>query len=255
MMESACLRHTEIPHTSALFSDFQYHFDRVARFYSHNPHDGHCYAEAAKQIQYPEERRAALVASLRQTNGESASLDLLARPGTVAVVTGQQVGLFSGPAYTIYKALTAVRLASQLTERGIPAVPMFWLATEDHDVAEVNHTFVFGPDHRPIQLGGDANGAPERPVGSIPIAAPPVDRLREILSGFPHGEEVAAIVQAAYPPGVTFGQGFRALLERLLAGRGLLFVDPLDESVRRLAAPLLRKAVQHDERLHAKLIL
>ena len=254
MMESACLRHTEIPHTSALFSDFQYHFDRVARFYGHNPHDGHCYAEAAKQIQYPEERRAALVASLRQTNGESASLDLLARPGTVAVVTGQQVGLFSGPAYTIYKALTAVRLASQLTERGIPAVPMFWLATEDHDVAEVNHTFVFGLDHRPIQLGGDANGAPERPVGSIPITAPPVDRLREILSGFPHGEEVAAMVQAAYPPGVTFGQGFRALLERLLAGRGLLFVDPLDESVRRLAAPLLRKAVQHDEGLHAKLI-
>ena len=125
----------------------------------------HCYAEAAKQIQYPDERRAALVASLRQTNGESASLDLLARPGTVAVVTGQQVGLFSGPAYTIYKALTAVRLASQLTERGIPAVPMFWLATEDHDVAEVNHTFVFGPDHRPIQLSGDANGAPERPGG------------------------------------------------------------------------------------------
>ena len=81
-----------------------------------------------------------------------------------------------------------------------------------------------------------------------------MDRLREILSGFPYGEEVAEMVRAAYPSGVTFGQGFRALLERLLAGRGLLFVDPLDESVRRLAAPLLRKAVQHDEGLHAKLI-
>jgi bacillithiol synthase len=254
MKESACLRHTEIPHNSALFSDFQYHFDKVARFYAHNPHDSRSYAAAAKQITYPEDRRSALVAALRASSGESASLDLLARPGTMAVVTGQQVGLFSGPAYTIYKALTAVRLAAQLSEQGIPAVPMFWLATEDHDVAEVNHAFVFGTDHRPIQIAVDADGAPERPVGSIPIAAPPVGRLREALAGFPHGEEIAEMVRAAYPAGVTFGRGFRALLERLLAGRGLLFVDPLDESVRRLAAPLLQEAVRLDESLHAKLI-
>ncbi|MGD0132378.1 MAG: bacillithiol biosynthesis cysteine-adding enzyme BshC [Bryobacteraceae bacterium] len=254
MMESACLRHTEIPHTSALFSDFQYHFDRVARFYSHNPHDARSYAAAAKQLAYPDDHRAALVAALRSSNGESASLDLLARPGTVAVVTGQQVGLFSGPAYTIYKALTAVRLASRLSEQGIPAVPMFWLATEDHDVAEVNHTFVFGPDHRPIQLSVNASGKAERPVGGIPIAGPPVDGLREILAGFPYGEEVAEMIRVAYPAGVTFGRAFRALLERLLAGRGLLFVDPLDESVRRLAAPLLQETVRQDEGLHARLI-
>ena len=254
MMESACLRHTEIPHTSRLFSDFQYHFDRVARFYAHNPHDGRSYAAAAKELDYPDDRRAALVAALRPSNGETASLDLLARPGTVAVVTGQQVGLFSGPAYTIYKALTAVRLAAHLSEQGIPAVPMFWLATEDHDVAEVNHTFVFGPDHRPIQLSVSANGGSERPVGGIAIASPPVDRLREVLAAFPHGEEVAELTRAAYPDGATFGRAFRALLERLLAGRGLLFVDPLDESVRRLAAPLLQEAVRQDDGLHEKLL-
>jgi bacillithiol biosynthesis cysteine-adding enzyme BshC len=254
MMESACLRHTEIPHTSALFSDFQYHFGRVARFYAHNPHDVRSYAAAAKEIAYPDDRRAALVAALRASNGETASLDLLARPGTVAVVTGQQVGLFSGPAFTIYKALTAVRLAARLREQGIPAVPMFWLATEDHDVAEVNHTFVFGPDHRPVQLSVDVSGGSERPVGGIPIAAPPVDGLRDVLAGFPYGEEVAEMVRIAYPAGVTFGRAFRALLERLLAGRGVVFVNPLDESVRRLAAPLLQEAVRQDEGLHGKLI-
>ena len=254
MMESACLRHTEIPHTSALFSDFQYHFEKVARFYAHNPHDGRSYAAAAQQLSYPDDRRAALVTALRASNSETASLDLLARPGTVAVVTGQQVGLFSGPAYTIYKALTAVRLASRLTEQGIPAVPMFWLATEDHDVAEVNHAFVFGPDHRPIKLSVEANGGSERPVGGISIAAPPVDRLREILSGFPYGDEVAELARVAYPDGVAFGSAFRALLERLLAGRGLLFVDPLDESVRRLASPLLQEVIQQDEGLHQMLI-
>ncbi|HTW67870.1 MAG TPA: bacillithiol biosynthesis cysteine-adding enzyme BshC [Bryobacteraceae bacterium] len=254
MMESACLRHTEIPHTSNLFSDFQYHFDRVARYYAHNPHDGASYAAAAGQIDYPDDRRAALVAALRASNGESASLDRLAQPGTLAVVTGQQVGLFSGPAYTIYKALTAIRMAAKLSESGIPTVPVFWLATEDHDVAEVNHTFIFGPDQRPIKLSVTANGGYERPVGAIPIVDPPLDRLREVLADFPYGEEVAELARAAYPAGATFGKAFRTLLERLLAGRGLLFVDPLDESIRRLAAPLLEEAVRQDEDLHAQLI-
>jgi len=254
MMESSCLRHTEIPHTSQLFSDFQYHFDRVARFYAHDPHDARSYAAAARQISYPDDRRAALVAALRPGNSEAASLDLLARPGTVAVVTGQQVGLFSGPAYTIYKALTAVRLADRLTQQGIPAVPMFWVATEDHDLAEVNHTFVFGPDHRPIQLSVDADGGSDRPVGGIPIAAPPVDRLREVLAAFPHAEDVVELVRAAYPSGATLGRAFRALLERLLAGRGILFVDPMEEPIRRLAAPLLEETVRQDEDLHRKLL-
>src|SRR6202451_3746153 len=156
MMESGCLRHTEIPHTSALFSDFQYHFDKVARFYAHNPHDGRSYAAAAKQLAYPDDRRAALVAALRATNSETASLDLLARPGTVAVVTGQQVGLFSGPAYTVYQALTAMRLADSLNQRGIAAVPIFWVATEDHDFAEVNHAWVFGAADEPIAIRVEA---------------------------------------------------------------------------------------------------
>src|SRR5437667_1695044 len=149
-METACLRHTEIPHTSRLFSDFQYHFNRVSRFYAHNPFDRASYAAVAGEMAFPADRRERLVAALRVKNADRPALDLLARPQTVAVVTGQQVGLFSGPAYTIYKALTAARLAADLTARGIPAVPIFWLATEDHDFAEVNHTFVFDKDHRQI---------------------------------------------------------------------------------------------------------
>ena len=110
-MECTCIRYTDLPHTSKLFSDFIYHFDRVRSFYPHAPLETASYRTAASEIALPEERRAALVAALRAQNGDSPSLQMLASPGTVAVVTGQQVGLFSGPAYTIYKALTAVRLA------------------------------------------------------------------------------------------------------------------------------------------------
>jgi bacillithiol biosynthesis cysteine-adding enzyme BshC len=254
MTESVCLRHTEIPHTSELFSDFQYHFDRVAKFYAGPPGDARSYASAAKQIQFPGERRSELVAALRSRNGENASLSLLARPETVAVVTGQQVGLFGGPAYTIYKALTAVQLAAQLTAQGIPAVPLFWLPTEDHDFAEVNHTYVFGPDHRPILLSVDGPGGGDQPVGSIPVVSPPLDRLQEALSAFPFAEETLAMVREAYQPGVTLGAAFQALLQRLLAKYGLLFIDPLDPAVRRMAAPILREAVRQDEQLHRKLL-
>ncbi|MGH9667461.1 MAG: bacillithiol biosynthesis protein BshC, partial [Bryobacteraceae bacterium] len=165
-MDSACLRHTEIPHTTRLFADFCYHFDRVAQFYAHAPGE---FESAAAEIDYPEERRAALVQALREQNGDSASLDLLAKPGTVAVVTGQQVGLFSGPAYTIYKALTAARLASDLTARGIPAVPIFWLATEDHDFAEVGKAWTFDGAHQPVALEVEASPGWQQPVGGIAL--------------------------------------------------------------------------------------
>ena len=138
-MQPACIRHTDLPGTSRLFGDFVYRFERVASFYQHNPQDPEAFARAASQVDYPADRRAAMVAALRAQNGDSESLRKLAQPGTVAVVTGQQVGLLSGPAYTVYKAMTAARMAQQLSERGIPAVPVFWLATEDHDFAEVNH--------------------------------------------------------------------------------------------------------------------
>src|SRR6185369_10027260 len=118
----------------------------------HAPFEPGAYAAAAAEVHLPDDRRAALISALRAQNGDSEALSRLAEPGTVAVVTGQQVGLFSGPAYTIYKALTAVKVARELTSRGIRAVPIFWLATEDHDFAEVNQFWTFDPAHRPIGL-------------------------------------------------------------------------------------------------------
>src|ERR1700677_4913120 len=102
-MDPACLRYTDLPGTTQLFADFTYHFDRVSKFYKYDPHNPDSLRSAAGEIQYPDDRRAALVAALAAQNGDSDSLRRLAEPGTVAVVTGQQVWLFSGPAYTIYK--------------------------------------------------------------------------------------------------------------------------------------------------------
>ena len=157
----------------------------------------------------------------------------------MAVVTGQQVGLFSGPCYTIYKVLHAVKLAAWLSDNGMPAVPVFWLATEDHDFAEVNHAWVFGGDHRPRKLEM-RRAAAEQPVGDVALSAPPVRELREALHGLPFGEEVADLVEETYRAGSTMGKAFGELLRRLLAQFDILHLDPMLPEFRELAAPALR---------------
>lgn len=243
-MEPSCIRQTLLPGTSKLFSDYLYHFDRVSGFYGYNFSDPAGLAAAAQGVRFPETRRAAIVAALRKQNGESPALDKLAQPGTVAVVTGQQVGLFSGPAYTIFKALTAVKLAEHLSEQGTPAVAVFWLATEDHDLAEVDHAWVFNEHATPARLSitnGIGNGGP---VGSVTPAEIPIAELRSGLGGLPFAEEAAAKVAEAYRPGVSLGAAFRALLESVLGGCGLLFLDPLGPAVREVAAGFLAEAAE-----------
>jgi bacillithiol biosynthesis cysteine-adding enzyme BshC len=252
-METHCLRHTEIPGTTRLFRDYIYHFDLLSEYYDHAPYDPQSFSQAAARIDYPASRRAALVAALRATNGDSASLRKLAQPDTVAVVTGQQAGLFSGPAYTIYKALTAVRLAAKLDEQGIPAVPVFWIATEDHDFAEVDHAHVFTSTPRAVTLRALGAGVANQPVGNIPLPAPPVDELAEALAHFPNGDGISALVREAYPPGITAGESFRKLLFALLRKFDLLYLDPLDSEIRRIAAPFLKNALADARGLNAKL--
>jgi bacillithiol biosynthesis cysteine-adding enzyme BshC len=171
----------------------------------------------------------------------------------VVVATGQQVGLFSGPAYSIYKALTAVRLARELSSSGLEAVPVFWLASEDHDFAEVNHCWVFDAAGQPVRIEAPAPGALRRPVGGIPVAAPAVEQLRQALSGHPWGEDIAALAGEAYADSATFASGFHRLLARLLEAYGLLILDPLQPAMRRLMAPLLERALRTAPELNRRL--
>ena len=224
-MECSCVRLGSLPGTSKLFTDLVYHFDRVSDLYPYPPNLFES-LEAAAKFEYPDDRRAALVQALEPLNAGNPSLDKLAQPGTVAIVTGQQVGLFSGPAYTVYKALTAIKAAKNLSERGTPAVPVFWLATEDHDFAEINHAWVFGADQRPakVQLQHvDHEGS--LPVGGIAPGPFPLDALRAAMDGLPFTDEVMALVTAAYQPGATMGEAFGHLVRKLFEPYGLLIVS------------------------------
>jgi bacillithiol biosynthesis cysteine-adding enzyme BshC len=227
-----------------LFADLIYHFDRVEDLYPYRPNDIQTLMRAAS-FDFPDARRAALVQALTPLNVGNPSLEVLARPGTGAIVTGQQVGLFSGPAYTVYKALTAIKAAREVAERGVPAVPVFWLATEDHDFAEVDHAWVFGADNRPVKIsiaGAADNGS--HPVGGIALRDIPLDQLRSALAGLPFADDAVAMVERAYQPGETMGSAFAGMIRELFAPYGLLLIDPMQRALREMAAPLMGEVVE-----------
>jgi len=243
-MECSCVRHTDVPGTTKLFADLIYHFDRVEDLYPFRPNDIQTLVRAAR-FDFPDARRAALVQALTPLNQGNPSLALLAQPGTVAIVTGQQVGLFSGPAYTVYKALTAIKAARELTEQGVPAVPVFWLATEDHDFAEVDHAWVFGADNQPVKIGiaGAADNG-SHPVGGIALRDISIDQLRSALAGLPFADDAVAMVERAYQPGETMGSAFARMIQELFAPYGLLLIDPMQRALREMAAPLMGEVAE-----------
>ena len=252
-MECFCVRQNDVPGTSKLFADLIYHFDRVADLYPFPPSDIESLVAASK-FEFPESRRAALVKALTPLNVGNPSLARLAKSGTVAVVTGQQVGLFSGPAYSIFKALGAVKTARALTERGVEAVPVFWAATEDHDFAEIDHTWVFGPDHQPkkVQLGGTASGSAAGGydcAGRVPDCRVEGRAGRSSLRG-----TVVEQIARCYADGTTMGSAFCRLIGELLAPYGLLLVDPLAPGLIEMRAPLMSEAVQRMDELNEALL-
>src|SRR6267143_2901015 len=250
-----------LPHQPKLFVRLIDDYSSVKQFYAHPPNMD-AVKEVASKLDYPTERRREVARILREQNsafGASAAamsnLEKLER-GAVAVVTGQQVGLFGGPAYAVYKALTAIRLAEELSDAGIPAVPIFWMATEDHDLDEVRHVtwFESGKLTR-FELPADEAEA-GRPVGQVrlgPAIEENVKKAVELLSG-PASETIAQILQESYRTGETYGGAFGKLFAQLFAEQGLILLDPLDARLHRIAAPLYKKAIEDRDELTEKLL-
>jgi len=271
-MESRCLSFREIPHTAKLFSSFLEDFSSVAAYYAHAPTTAGI-AAAAREVRLDPAVRTAVVDILREQNlrfspseakdstpggldpATRRNLDRLAA-GAVAIVTGQQVGLFSGPAYTLYKAISAIRCAEEITARGTDAVPVFWLATEDHDLAEVNQSFWVTRNGlaRYDLPAHDADAG--RRVGEVVLGSAVdqlVDTAAQTLEG-PGAEDVARALRESYRSGETYGSAFGKLMARLLAGRGIIFLDPLDPRFHRLAAHVFSQAAREADLLGAALV-
>jgi bacillithiol synthase len=264
-MKSVCIPFAEIPQTTRLFETYLTNFDQLAAYFSHPPNEDGI-AAAMREVKLSGEARRQVAEILRDQNGRFAAgrkldekiernLDRLAR-GAVAIVTGQQVGLFSGPALTIYKALSAIRCADEMTLRGVDAVPIFWLATEDHDLAEVNESFWSTRNGLArYEIATDPASA-GKCVGQIPLGdsvEAVMQTAAQTLDG-PGAADIARALRESYAPGETYGSAFGKLLARILVGRGIVLLDPQDARFDRLAAPVYRAAIEATSYLRAALL-
>jgi bacillithiol synthase len=264
-METHCIPQVRLPKTSAFYRDYIDRFESVAPFYgAGSPFDPASFRAVAAALDYPGELRAQVVRILARQNqsyGASAetleNLRLLGDSGTVAVVTGQQVGLFSGPAFTLYKALSAVKLARRLRDQGLTAVPIFWLATEDHDLEEVASTAVLDDDYRLVPLSDPGvRPAPHSSVGYVRFSegvTAALDRLEASLPPSESRDRLLGDLREAYVPGAGWGQAFARFLARLFDRWGVILLDALDPELHQLALPLYVQAITGARELNARL--
>ncbi|MBL7962433.1 MAG: bacillithiol biosynthesis cysteine-adding enzyme BshC [Flavobacteriales bacterium] len=208
-----------------------------------HPFDRQGLEAAAAARAFPEERRAVLFDALERQYLNSdphpavrANLDLLARPGTLTVTTGHQLCLFTGPLYVPFKILNAVRLARELSTVERPVVPVFWMATEDHDRAEIDHAWLNG--HK-VHWPGDTEGA----VGHLYLhgMAAVLDAARAALGQGPHVQEVEDALRNCYRDGVTLAQATRDFVHHLFGRFGVVVIDGDDAALKAQFAPILQE--------------
>ena len=258
-VKAQCLPFSQIPHTTRLFTDFLAYSPTVQPFYPRSPHLSERLKDEASVSRYDPARRRRVSANLaRQNKSWDASPQTFSkiarlRAGASCVVTGQQVGLFGGPTFALYKALTAVKLAEEATTAGVDAVPVFWLATSDHDLAEVNHVSIPGPDGLLRVVSTPSHGVPGAPVSDVRLGdeiLPVVEEAAVLLGDSP----ATQLLRESYRPGETLGTAFARLYARLFAQWGVILLDASDPELHRVAEPLYRSAIERAAEVDAALL-
>jgi bacillithiol biosynthesis cysteine-adding enzyme BshC len=213
--------------------------DAIARAGERTLRFGRARADVAKALASQQQARGAAAAAARART--------LAEPDCLAVVTGQQAGLFGGPLYVLLKAAATLEIARRLESlRGRPVVPVFWVASDDHDFAEVRtvgvldasgaiSTLRYAPQHEP-------EAAPASAIVLDDTMIQLVEELGRTLPASPERDSLLATVAECYRPGETLAGAFARLLSRLMPE--LVVLDPADPALKALAAPVFLRELQ-----------
>jgi bacillithiol biosynthesis cysteine-adding enzyme BshC len=265
VLEAESVPFDTIPHQSRLFTQYQRDPLSLLEFY---PNAIAAHTRISDRIDdvlanYKADR-GALCDVLEEANraagaGDAtlANIDRLRQPDCVAVVSGQQAGLFSGPLYTIYKALSAVKHAECLRGRGYNAVPVFWIATEDHDFLEVSNTFVLDRSGDLAEIRNEPKRCYDNlPVGYVRLDETIDEAVDEMFRKLPPTEftpEIRTLVGETWTSGIEYGDAFARLMTRILGKYGLILLCPLDERLKRLAQPVYIEAIEKADEIVSSL--
>jgi bacillithiol synthase len=253
-VKTECYPITMLPGLSRLFLDFADRREPLAPFY---PASAYSTEWMVKPPVLPPAQREALCHLLEQQNRGFGAADPVfeniarLRSGAGAVVTGQQVTLFGGPLFTILKAATAIRKARDASIAGAPHVPIFWLATEDHDLAEADHVTL--PDRHELKtLRLSTDQVNVTAVGALTLGnniEELVIQAAEILGPGPVLDQLAA----CYRPGQSLGQAFAQFISHAFAAQGLVVVDASSRGFHAMGSDVLRQAIVRADELRVAL--
>jgi bacillithiol biosynthesis cysteine-adding enzyme BshC len=240
---------TAAPGLSRLYADFCSGELALQPFFGFVPLSANWQTRPPVPAHWPE--LVEVLAAQNPSASAGPALDAL-RSGAGVVVTGQQVGLFGGPLFTPLKAATALARARQATALSKPHAAIFWLATEDHDFAEINH--VTFPSRRELKkLVYETAPMVPVPVGGVVLDEsinPLIDQAWELLGS----SDAMDALAAAYKPGRTFAQAFTDFYAKVFAAQGLLILNAEGRDQHRMGAPVLRAALERADELHTALV-
>ena len=261
----------DIPGNQNLFLDYIYEFENVQEYYKHNFRNKDSYVNLFKSISASRKDKqhnlSAIIknqySSLQSISNKTVrNIELIDKEKTITVVTGQQLGILGGPLYTIYKIITAIRLANQLTERydEFKFIPVFWLEGDDHDFNEVRSINLFDNENQVINIGYkeeiDDDDA-KQSIGKINFD----EALNEFFSKYESSlrdsdfkNELLTKLKEIYQVGKSFKQSFKELIYWLFDEYGLVIFDPQDVEVKSLLKPIFKKEV-NDFAIHTQKLI
>ncbi|MFQ5866141.1 MAG: bacillithiol biosynthesis cysteine-adding enzyme BshC [bacterium] len=246
---------SQIPGAMPLVADYFENFENVAEFFNGNFRDPKLFLERTDEVKSRGLPIGQLVPILKEQNQRFGcgfktleNIDLLLERRACAVVTGQQAGLFSGPLFTIYKALTAIKLAARLSRTCEGCfVPIFWVAADDHDFREVNHTKIVNKGNQVLELNYNAHPVDARvPVSAIRLSSGIMDVVKQLEDETHPSEFKETILNGlseAYAPKRVFSEAFGTWLTQLFKAFGLVFIDASDPRIKALGTPIFQKEI------------
>lgn len=251
-----------------LFSTYCNDYESVSGYYAGNFRDPDVWRQAAERASSHQRDRATVADTLLEQNEAWDTLDgssrenieLLRDPESVAVVTGQQAGIFTGPLYTVYKTITALQLAERFAEEtGRPVVPVFWVEGEDHDFDEVAGINLLRRNETEAvryEPQGAQNGANQGAVGRLVLTdaiTEVIEQIDEILPPTEFKPAVMRSVRDAYKPGAALEDAFVRFHHSLFPESGLVYFNPDEARLKALAAPLFKKELDSHQDVFRRL--
>lgn len=258
---------SKIPGNTKLFLDYVNNFENVKKYYSNNFRDEKSYEKTFSKIENRDGE--ALVKIIKnQYKGFSYSdktkknIELFNENNTIAVFTGQQLGLFGGPLYTFYKIFTTIKLSEYLNDKfsDFNFIPIFWMAGDDHDFEEINNLSVINQENeieKVIYNDGLEESENRGDVGSLTFVDSINefnDKLQKSVRQTEFSKELFELTNNIFSPKLTIAESFIHLIFRIFDDTGLIIFNPQDKEVKKLFIPIFKKELQ-DFKIHSNDVL